>query len=489
MRNRYWSRSIFSFIFAVFFVLSLVVFMPGCGEKKETPPVKTKTDAPKPAPEVKPPQAAKKDANIAHITDIHFNPFYDATLVQDLVKAKMEEWETVFLKSKIKELGTVGKDETNYPLLVSTLENMQKNINQPDFIVFTGDFLVHEFEKKFAKYAGSKAKIEPFIDKTVGFVSLMFKKYFPGIPVYISLGNNDCYSGDYQIIPGGKFLANTSTIFSETLLYSPDNRERFCKTYPEGGYFELVPAKSKNARVISLNTILFSPKHKNTLDYDPAERELEWLEKRLAEAMEKKRNVWLLLHIPPGTNIYSSIHKKTYTPMWKSEYNDRFIQLSRTYADIIMANFCGHTHMDNFRVLLDQPGSGKNHVYGFIRIGPAVSPQFGNNPGYQGLTYDRAAFTLGNDTLYFIGLSPVEAQPVWKKEYDYKGTYGHDAMTPLSMLSIYESLNTDETVRANYIKYFNVSNTAKPPITPETWKAYWCGIAQWTQAAFESCTK
>ena len=34
----------------------------------------------------------------------------------------------------------------------------------------------------------------------------LFNEYFPNTPVYISLGNNDSYSGDYHIQQGGKFL-------------------------------------------------------------------------------------------------------------------------------------------------------------------------------------------------------------------------------------------------------------------------------------------
>ena len=32
----------------------------------------------------------------------------------------------------------------------------------------------------------------------------LFNKYFPNTPVYISLGNNDSYSGDYCIQQDGK---------------------------------------------------------------------------------------------------------------------------------------------------------------------------------------------------------------------------------------------------------------------------------------------
>jgi hypothetical protein len=451
----------------------LLVMSWGCGKEAEKP---TSAAAVAPAP------AAETIGNIPHISDIHFNPFYDTTLVPQLIAAEVNRWESIFETSKIKGFGTVSKNETNYILLVSSLKDMAGTSNKPDFIIFTGDFLAHEFPGKFKNHAPEGSDYDTFVEKTIEFVVLMFEKYFPETPVYISLGNNDCYAGDYQIIPGGKFLKNTTPVLAEKFLENPGNRGSFAETYPVGGYFTVAPRGTENTLIISINSNFFSPKHNNTVNYDPGKRELDWFEKQLVFARQKKQKAWLLLHIPPGTNVYTTVHKSQYTSMWKPEYNDRFISLVKTYAPVIMAGFCGHTHMDDFRALVD---SRVSQAISFLRIAPAISPQFGNNPGYLQMSYDRRGFSLKNYALYYLNLEITH--PNWTKEYAFNDVYGQTAITAATMLAVYHAIKTDPAVRENYMNYYNVSDRPHPSLTDTNWKAYWCGIGNWTQRTFESC--
>jgi sphingomyelin phosphodiesterase acid-like 3 len=454
--------------------LTILLVMPlGCGKK---------TEQPTPPAAVAPPPADETIGNVPHISDIHFNPFYDTTLLPQLIAAEVNQWESIFETSKIKGFGTVSKNETNYILLVSSLKDMVSTSKNPDFIIFTGDFLAHEFPDKFKNHAPEGRDYDTFVEKTIEFVVLMFEKYFPDIPVYISLGNNDCYAGDYQVIPEGKFLKNTTPVLADKFLENPGNRGSFAETYPVGGYFTVAPAGTENTLIISLNSNFFSPKHKNTVDYDPGKRELDWFEKQLVFAQQKKQKAWLLLHIPPGTNVYTTVHKNQYTSMWKQEYNDRFISLVKTYAPVIIAGFCGHTHMDDFRVLVDPQTS---QAISFVRISPAISPQFGNNPGYLQMSYDRQEFSLKNYVLYYLNLEITN--PNWGKEYAFTEVYGQTAITAATLLAVYNAINTDPAVRKSYMDYFNVSDRPHPSLTDANWKAYWCGIGNWTQTSFESC--
>jgi len=463
----------FSLTLTAIALIILLVMPIGCGKKAEKPT---------PTPAAKPEPAADTVGNVPHISDIHFNPFYDTTLLPQLIAAKVNQWESIFQTSEIKDFGAVNKNETNYTLLVSSLKDMAKTSKKPDFIIFTGDFIAHEFPDKFKQHAPEGSDYDTFVEKTIEFVVLMFEKYFPDTPVYISLGNNDCYAGDYQIIPEGKFLKKTTPIFLFKFLENPENRSSFSATYLVGGYFTVAPRGTENTLIISLNSIFFSPKHKNTATYDPGKRQLDWFEKQLVFAQQKKQKAWLLLHIPPGTNVYTSVHKNQYTPMWKPGYNDRFISLVKTYAPVITAAFCGHTHMDDFRVLVDPQTS---QAISFVRIAPAVSPQFGNNPGYLQMCYDRQAFSLKNYVLYYLNLEITD--PTWAKEYAFNDVYGQTSITAATMLTVYQAMKTDPAVRKSYMDYYNVSDRPHPSLTEANWKAYWCGIGNWTQTTFESC--
>lgn len=70
------------------------------------------------------PAGAAQDAEPAaagtflSISDVHFNPFYDPSLVPRLVQADVQEWEGIFAGSQVTAVSTYGSD-VNYPLLRS----------------------------------------------------------------------------------------------------------------------------------------------------------------------------------------------------------------------------------------------------------------------------------------------------------------------------------------------------------------------------------
>ncbi|MCP4218723.1 MAG: hypothetical protein GY765_29095 [bacterium] len=477
-------------IFTVFILTCLLVGGVACGktDKPVDKPVKEPTmkaesvDASQP---VKPKNPAGK---IAHFSDIHFNPFYDTTLVPQLKKADASQWEQIYMTSTIKGYGDFGKDETNFNLLTAALQNTAKACLNHDFIIFTGDFLAHDYESRYkAVNSGSLDGVEPFIDKTISFMALMVTKYLPGVPVYFTLGNNDCYSGDYNIIPEGAFLKNSAVYLSDIWLKNPINKESFSTTYPIGGYYMLTPPKTKDARIISLNTNFFSVKYKTDFTkYDPGLQQLQWFEEQLKTAKASNLKVWLLLHIPPGGNIYGCYKDKAYKPFWKDEYNTRYLQLLRDYSTILQAGFCGHTHMDDFRVIYDVE---RTKASAFIHICPAVSPQFGNNTAFLEWQYDRTAFVLSDYNVFYqdvYGPTQPPAEP-WLNEYAFNKTYGQSGVNAASMESVYRGIKEKPQFKADYMKYYDASHCKE--LTEDNFPYYWCGIGHLIATEFESCTQ
>lgn len=466
-------------------VLALLLIIPaGCGKDDKA----KETQAVKETPTHQTPPVKKTTTgNIPHISDIHFNPFYDSTLSAQLIKSAPEEWEGIFQQSTDKSYGPVNNDgETNYFLLDSALKQMANTSDTPDFIIFTGDFIAHEFPDKFKANSQKGDSYEDFVKKTFTFMAMMFTKYFPKTPVYFSLGNNDSYSGDYHIKAGGAFLKDTAVILGDAWLKDAQNKTSFNRTYPSGGYFILDPPITDNTVIISLNSIFFSPKHPNDPADDPAVTELKWFEETLKGVRKNKQKAWLLLHIPPGANVYSSVKDNDYKGMWVESYNTQFIAIMEAYAPEFNAGFCGHTHMDDFRILLDSKTN--TDALAFIRICPAISSQFGNNPGFEQLTYNRTAFSLKDYVLYFLNLEQTgSAQPQWIAEYTFSSTYNQTEITASSLLSVHSAINANDTIRQYYMNYYNVSDKANPDLTESNWKAYWCGITCWTKETFMDC--
>jgi len=66
------------------------------------------------------------------LSDIHFDPYADTTLVPKLAEAPVDQWTSIFESSSLKAFSIYGKD-TDYPLLASTMEETA----EPDFPTIT----------------------------------------------------------------------------------------------------------------------------------------------------------------------------------------------------------------------------------------------------------------------------------------------------------------------------------------------------------------
>src|SRR5580658_8024472 len=98
----------------------------------------------------------KKDGNTGNfllMSDIHFDPFADPTLVKSLMAAPVEKWESILKSSSDKSFAPPGQD-ANYPLLISALTAAAKK-GRYDFALITGDYLVHESRKLFEPIGGT----------------------------------------------------------------------------------------------------------------------------------------------------------------------------------------------------------------------------------------------------------------------------------------------------------------------------------------------
>ena len=355
------NASKFLSILTIICLNGFLLVLPGCGkngDKPEVKPEKTESTAQteqKPVTETETP-ASEAVPHFIHSSDIHFNPFYDTSLVAQLVKAPANQWESIFQTSTIKDYSKINESDTNYPLFASALDHMVKFSTRPDFMIITGDLLVHEFSDKFSASAPSGSNLDAFITKTMEFISSMmrnaFKKTAPNMPIYFTLGNNDCYSGDYKIKANGAFLKNTEPVFSKNFLVDPANKASFKSTWPIGGYYTVTPPGLPNTRIIAVNSVFFTYDSRRPAPQpgNAAFEELKWLEGELKKARHDKAKVWLFMHIPPGVNAYSTYNKKTFTPMWHNAYLAPYIQMIETYHPEITASMGGHTHMDDWRV-------------------------------------------------------------------------------------------------------------------------------------------
>ena len=430
-----------------------------------------------------------------HISDIHFNPFYDGSLFDQLNAQPVENWAGILDRSQPPGISPKGQD-SNYALIKSSLDDAFRRSPAPDFLLVAGDFLAHHWQSNYDQVAKKSHLADPqayrvFTSKVIQFLAGEFHRRYPATPVLPALGNNDSDCGDYAITPQGPFLKMFAVAWAPLL--GPDaDRDAFQAMFSQGGYFSLKLPRAKDHRLIVLNTIFFSAKYANTCgtnNQTPAVDELGWLATALEQARAANETVWLLMHIPPGIDSFAtlkSVQAKEPVVLWQPEWTSRFLQLVERYQGTIQATFGGHMHKDDFRVIrLD----GKPVL--FSKLAPSISPIYRNNPGYQIGQYDRQTGAIANYQTYCLTNLTADGKPTapaagsWVLEYDFRETYGFPALNSHSIAQLADGLKTNATVQRNYIKFYSVS--AAPEPSPQTIDIFRCGILSVTPAEFEAC--
>src|SRR5258708_28875712 len=165
------------------------------------------------------------------VSDIHFNSFADPAIVARLEAAEVSQWDAILASSTVTAFSTYGSD-VNDPLLRSALGEMRKQLPSPAFVMISGDFLAHEFDKSYQQYATDKSQTAytAFVTKTIAYVASAFRKAYPGVRVYPTLGNNDSDCGDYAVAPNGAFLADFRDVWSPIV-----GSRSFGRRFPTGG--------------------------------------------------------------------------------------------------------------------------------------------------------------------------------------------------------------------------------------------------------------
>lgn len=411
------------------------------------------------------------------ISDIHFNPFADPALVTKLEAADVSQWDAILASSASTAFSTYGSD-LNYPLLQSAFGEMKKQIPSPAFVLISGDFLAHGFNKSYQQYASDKsqAAYTAFVAKTMAYLAGALRKMYPGTRIYPTLGNNDSNCGDYAVAPNGMFLAD----FRDT--WSPIVRSRsFDRRFGTGGYYHADVPALDNVRIIALNTNFFSVNYTNpcgTPGPDPGLQELVWLDAELSLAKTLGKRVWLLFHIPPGIDVFDTVTyggacpaTKTQT-FWKDEYAQKYLSITAAHRNTIAGSFAGHTHQDEFRLATGD----------FIHITPSVTPIFGNNPAFEIVDVARNGKISG----YTAWHLPNVTAP-WAREYAFDQAYGKKTYDAATLTQLAAAIGKDTATREQYLGF---SSSQSPKVTTAAlaaWPGYWCGLTAMTVTSFNSC--
>lgn len=411
------------------------------------------------------------------VSDIHFDPFSDARIVERLAATPGERWRAVFASDSPQPMSGYGAD-TNYPLLESALDAMRNAQSDPPAIILTGDFLAHHFREKFNKALPGRddATYASFVDNTIAFLANEFREAYPHAKFVPAIGNNDSYCGDYQSTPNSPFFEKFAAAWG-----IPENTN---------GYYT-IGLPSKGVIAVVLNDVYMSAEYTNACgdkSVNAGDDELSWLSTTL-EAL-KGQKVWMIMHIPPGVDTFSTLHSPAGSPavmFLAPKYNDALVgMLTGTQADIVAA-FGAHLHMNGYRLIGSDPSRPR---IGML-LNPAVSPVFASNPTFTVLRVSDDLGTIQDARYYTIadiaGLAKnARRSGVWRQEYDFSRVYGPGAIDATHLANLQHDIFTDDRLRKTFDAFYD-GGSGRAAITDATWRAYWCSNVALTATAFVAC--
>lgn len=262
------------------------------------------------------------------VSDIHFEPFWDPAKVAQLESAPTRFWDAILaspasadrqqrfdaLQDKCHARGV----DTPYALYKSSLTAMRSKAGvvgagEAGFVIVSGDLVAHAFPCKYSTLfpQASPQAYSAFVVKTLDYVLHELHKALPAVPVYAALGNNDSGCGDYQLDANSEFLRASGAVFTEG--FPAAVREEARQTFAVGGYYSIaLPAPVEHTRLLVLDDLFMSRKYSTCdgkQDAAAGASQIAWLRAELERAREHKEKVWVIGHIPPGIDPFTTILK------------------------------------------------------------------------------------------------------------------------------------------------------------------------------------
>jgi sphingomyelin phosphodiesterase acid-like 3 len=456
-------------------------------------------------------------APVLMLSDIHFDPFHDPAKVPALLKAPVVQWHRILSQPDSPTQAEMFADlqaackakgiDTPMPLLTSTLIAAHTRQPHPLFITVSGDLTVHKLDCLYQKFHPASAKdtfaadYSAFSAKIVAFVALELHDAFPGVPVYLALGNNDSGCRDYSEDRGSTYLHADAQAFAADAL-SPANRSAVLHDFPALGDANVeLPAPFHHTRLLMMQDIFESKKFTTCDGKDAAidgAAQIDWLRKQLAAARDAHERVWVMAHIPPGVDAYSTVTKTAKKDASGCAYarpelflnSELFANAIADFPDVINLVLLGHTHMDEMRLYTGKDGTP---IPG--KLVPSVTPVNGNTPSFTLAVVDPAKAILVDYTVYAEHVT-VGVGTQWLPEYTYSTTYSQPDFSGASVAAITKGFLADPasktTQSQSYESFYFVGGASaginmKAAALGSVWPIYSCSITQANVTGFTAC--
>jgi sphingomyelin phosphodiesterase acid-like 3 len=336
-----------------------------------------------------------------YVNDIHLDPLYQP-LSRSTDGSSCRN--TTATSTVPYPFGQYGCDPPE-TLFRSMLKFWPTVAKSPDFILFGGDCLAHG--TKF-----NRSQLQSVFRLVVDGMSSVY----PGIPLLVTLGNNE-FASDY-----GTFSDDPADFASLGEVMRPFLSAGQFSTFLNGGYY-YHDLDDKKLRLLLLNTVIYSSRaSRNSTLPDPYDQ-FAWIATSASAAHAKGYGVGIAMHIPPGIS-YIDLSQG-----WPDHYVQTFDRVCKD--NNILFTLAAHTHYDMLMPVFGATGASK----GYSLSSPAVSPVHGNNPAFRLVDYDGSGILNVHQYYTDILMNPQD-ELSWQKEYDFRDAYAVDDLGTESLRSV-----------------------------------------------------
>jgi sphingomyelin phosphodiesterase acid-like 3 len=442
------------------------------------------------------------------VSDIHFEVFFDPGKTVLLASAPVSGWKGILAGpasadreqrfAAVEQACHTRGEDTPYALLDSSLRAMQKDGAGAKFVTVSGDLVAHAFQCQYGEVFPHAAAgdYRAFVEKTIDFVVEELSGAFPGVPVYVALGNNDSDCGDYQLDANSEFLKAVGEEVVRTL--PDDERKGAAESYAAGGYFNVrLPSAVKGARMIVLDDQFMGAKYTTCggkADTGAGDSQLKWLAEQLGDARNKKEKVWVMAHIPPGVDPHATAAKMDAVCSGKGPKmflsSEKLADVLAENADVVGLAIFAHTHMDEVRLLKADnaaPGSAAGGGVA-VKMVSSISPINGNMPSFTVARVETSTAAL-KDFKVFVASNATGEDTTWREEYDWGKTYGASEFSAATVSKVIAGFAADPQAKTEasqaYIRNFYAGVDSQ--LLGLVWPEYTCALQNDSAEGFKGC--
>ncbi|ORX59557.1 sphingomyelin phosphodiesterase [Hesseltinella vesiculosa] len=426
---------------------------------------------PKPKPDDYPiPEPSGDLLTILHLSDWHVDPEYETNA--DAVCDK-----PFCCRSSFTDYNNVTKPasmwgeytcDTPLALVESMLEYIEEELPDVDFGLMTGDIPPHEvwntlpFLKTQLIHEGAYALLHAHFDSE----ELVNTRLYPAI------GNHEAAPTNNFPLSGSNYDENHEYLSLQWMYDTLMSRWRSWTALGDHAYVETKTGSYAAYPVPGLKLISLNTNFCYTLNWwlyqRPGELDpdgmLSWLVRQLQDAEDRKERVWIVGHISPGDS--TCFH----------DYSNYYHQIVERYAPhVIVAQFFGHTHKDEFQLFYRSDQQAAETAISVGYIGPSITPFLNVNPGFRVYKVDSRTFEVVDAITYIADLDRATSwldTPNWHVEYSARDAYHSPkanlphGQSPLLASWWHKVTEEMESNNATFEKYWRYRSKSSPIVRP-----------------------